>query len=61
MLPDAAVFQKGIPRIQPFREKKRFDTTSFTQSRIESMGVDEEDEAEEEVVADKKALAEMED
>ena len=60
-LPDAAVIKRGVRRDQPFREKKRFDATSFPQGKIERIEIEDEDEAEEEAITDKKALAEMED
>lgn len=60
-LPDAAVIKRGEHRAQPFRERKRFDATSFPEGRIEKMDAeDEEADAEEDIPTDKKQLEEME-
>lgn len=64
-LPDAAVIKRGERRANPFREKKRFDTTVFPEGRISKIEIDEaeeadEDEDEEVLPANKKEREEME-
>ncbi|KIP03414.1 hypothetical protein PHLGIDRAFT_497204 [Phlebiopsis gigantea 11061_1 CR5-6] len=62
ILPDAAVIQRGKHRTQPFREKKRFDATSFPEGRIEEMDAEDEEEieVEEDISTDKNQPEGME-
>lgn len=65
ILPDAAVIVKGERRANPFREKKRFDTTVFPEDRISKIEIDEaeeadEDEEEEVLPTSKKEREELE-
>jgi len=62
VIPPAAVIKKGERRQRPFREKKRFDATSFPAAGSSKVKTDEEDEDEdeEELLLDKRALAEAE-
>ena len=74
VIPAKAVIERGVRRANPFREKKRFDATSFPVGGSKEEGddgeeegkrgeedEDEEDEDEEqEGKLDKKALADME-
>jgi tRNA pseudouridine38-40 synthase len=59
IIPAAAVLKKSERRMNPFREKKRFDATDFPEtSKIEA---DEREEDEEQVATiDKAKLVEME-
>lgn len=65
VLPDAAVTVRGERRVNPFREKKRFDTTIFPEGRISKIEIDEaedaDEDAEEEVLpTSKKEREELE-
>jgi len=43
VLPDAAIIMKGLRRENPFRERRVFDTTSFTgHHEVEKLEEDEE-------------------
>lgn len=61
-LPDAAVIKKGERRSDPFREKKKFDSTVFPEGKNGKLAIEEEEqsEEEEEQTLGKKELAEME-
>jgi tRNA pseudouridine38-40 synthase len=59
-IPDVAVIQKGVKRENPFREKKKFNTTGFLRGDTEAKArLQEEDE--EEALDDKHELTEEED
>ncbi|CCL98597.1 uncharacterized protein FIBRA_00599 [Fibroporia radiculosa] len=61
IIPTAAVIRKGERRSNPFRERKRFDTTTFsTASCTEANSFPEEEEEEEEESLDKAKLNDME-
>ena len=60
IIPSNAVIKKGERREHPFREKKRFDATSFPEGAQRAQVDEEEDEEEEEEKLDKKALIDME-
>lgn len=62
VIPIAAVIKKGERRQRPFREKRRFDVTSFPAEGDSKAKTDEddEDEEEEELLLDKRTLAETE-
>ncbi|KAI0272369.1 tRNA pseudouridine synthase [Gloeopeniophorella convolvens] len=64
IVPAAAVLKKGERRKNPFREKRRFDTTDFAAAGRIEVEADAEDAEEEEVegvaAMDKAALADME-
>ena len=61
VVPTKAVIERGVRRANPFREKKRFDATSFPEGQQPAGQEEEEDEEEEqEAKLDKKALADME-
>ncbi|KAF7793500.1 hypothetical protein EIP86_004612 [Pleurotus ostreatoroseus] len=61
IIPTNAVIKRNERREKPFREKRRFDATSFPVGKQPAIDVeDEEDEEEEEEKLDKKALLEME-
>ena len=57
-IPPAAVIRKGERRVNPFREKKRFDATSFSADDNRAKSID--DEEEDETHIDKKDLVDME-
>lgn len=65
-IPAQAVIKLKERRDNPFKEKRRFDLTSFTGARMEAkagaeVGDDDDDESDEEVGSmDKKKLADME-
>ncbi|KAK2463585.1 hypothetical protein APHAL10511_004336 [Amanita phalloides] len=58
IIPDAAVIQKGVKRENPFREKKKFNTTGFLTRDNEAQAILQEEEEDEEVLDDKEGLAE---
>ena len=65
VIPTSAVIKRGEFRANPFREKKRFDATSFpagaageTVASIEAEESEEDEEAQ--LPLDKEALADME-
>ncbi|KAI0924499.1 hypothetical protein AcW2_005373 [Taiwanofungus camphoratus] len=60
IIPASAVIKKGERRSNPFREKKRFDSTSFPASAEAKPSAQEEDEEDEEGTLDKAELADME-
>lgn len=62
VIPTKAVIERGMRRANPFREKKRFDATSFPEGQRPAGQAeeDEDEEDEQEVKLDKKALADME-
>lgn len=58
VIPAAAVVKRSERRKNPFREKRRFDVTDFSEnSKVE---VDDDDGEEQEVVMDKAELVDME-
>jgi tRNA pseudouridine38-40 synthase len=62
-IPDSAVIKRGQRRVNPFREKRRFDLTGFTKpdGSMKEVNFQEEEVSEgEEEKMDKKKLAEME-
>lgn len=62
-IPEEAIIQPGTTRPKPFRERKRFDATSFPETGREKMAnvADEEDaEADDEVKLNKAEMAELE-
>ena len=62
-IPEEAIIQLGVKRAQPFRERKRFDATSFPETGREKMAdvADEEDaEADDEVKLNKAQMEELE-
>lgn len=66
-VPDAAVIKKGERREHPFRERRVFDATSFSENdgiksklRQAEEGAAEEEEEDEEAKLDKKQLADTE-
>ena len=68
-LPNAAEIIKGEHRVNPFKERRRFDTTVFPEEKIAQMrmklleedaNMDQEAEAEGGTALDEKELAEME-
>jgi len=61
-VPDAAVITKGVRRDAPFREKRIFDTTSFTPDSDSKNRLKEdiESDSEDEAVLNKRNLEEME-
>lgn len=61
IIPANAVIKRNERREKPFREKRRFDATSFPEGKQPAIDVeDEEDEEEEEEKLDKNTLVEME-
>lgn len=58
-IPASAVIKKGERRANPFREKKKFDTTEYAEKGKIEMDEGPEEEAEEETF-DKKVLVDME-
>ena len=66
IIPDEAVLKRNERRANPFREKRRFDLTTFPAGAdvgklmAEEEEKDTEEDAEEEEKLDKKELAEME-
>ena len=68
VIPDAAILKRGERRSQPFREKKRFDATTFPagadvgklMAEEEEKDAEEDDEDDADGKMDKKKLAEME-
>lgn len=62
-IPEEAVIQMGVKRPNPFRERKRFDATSFpegSRERISDAADLGDAEADDELKLDKKKLAELE-
>lgn len=61
-LPDVSVLKKGERRTNPFREKKKFDSTVFPEGRDGKLAIEDEEQSEdeEEQTLGKKELAEME-
>jgi len=61
IIPASAVFKRGERRANPFKERKRFDATTFPASGSGAARVEaQEDEEDEEEVIDKAKLADME-
>ena len=60
-IPDVAVIHKGVRRENPFREKKKFNTTGFLTGDTEAKARLQEEEDEEEALDDKHELAKEED
>lgn len=60
IIPANAVINRTVRRANPFREKKRFDATSFPEGEQPTAVEEDEDEDEEEEKLDKKTLMEME-
>ncbi|OCH96254.1 tRNA pseudouridine synthase [Obba rivulosa] len=61
VIPPNAVIKKGERRPDPFRERKRFDSTTFTTGGKDTATVEEqESEEEEEVTLNKAQLADLE-
>lgn len=59
-IPDPAVIQKGVRREEPFREKRKFNTTGFLTGDNEAKARLQEEEDEEEAQDDKHELTEAE-
>jgi tRNA pseudouridine38-40 synthase len=60
-IPTTSVIKKGQKRDNPFREKKRFDVTSFPVAGEGMTGTEEqEDEECDETVVDKRNLVDLE-
>ena len=62
-IPDRAVIKKGVRRENPFRERKSFNATSYSDTlgkKVADAEADSEADEEDEEKLDKKALAEME-
>lgn len=64
-IPASAVIKRNERRANPFREKKRFDTTDFAEKgkieiEVEAEAEDGQEEEVEEEVFDKKKLVDME-
>ncbi|KAF9808275.1 hypothetical protein IEO21_07918 [Rhodonia placenta] len=59
VIPAAAVIKKGERRDNPFREKRRFDATSFSHNAPDEVRLDEDEEDEVDEV-DKSKLVDME-
>lgn len=59
-IPEAAVIQKGVKRENPFREKKKFNTTGFlaADNRSRENLIQEDEEDEDDVLNDKRGLPE---
>ncbi len=59
VVPTTAVIKRGERRDNPFRERKKFDATTFPGGEAKMLYAEEEEEEEEEIF-DKKRLADME-
>lgn len=57
-IPDAAVIQKGVKRADPFREKRKFNTTGFLTGDSEAKARLQEEEDDEEAPDDRRELTE---
>ena len=60
IIPANAVIKPGERRANPFREKKRFDATSFPDGGQKAVEAEEEEELEEEGKLDMNTLEDME-
>ncbi|KAF8637584.1 hypothetical protein AX17_002653 [Amanita inopinata Kibby_2008] len=60
VIPEVAVLKKGERRENPFRERKKFNTTGFPLTDSESRAKLQDEEDEDEICMDKEALAETE-
>lgn len=59
-VPEAAVIKPGEKRANPFREKRKFDATSFPAEGSKQLQDEEEAESDEEAVLNKRQLEEAE-
>lgn len=59
IIPPAAVIKKGEKRVNPFKDKRKFDATGSVQLKEGHKNVESEDEVEEEFM-DRSRLADME-
>ena len=59
-IPEAAIVTKGQNRVNPFKEKRRFDATDFPPEKTLELEDDDAEEDKQEESIDKKELEEAE-